>query len=488
MPLLEPWQSWILFGIGVSGAWVYYSRTDTRRRGRGGAPHVPTINRRRASQRRNSSTEIGSGMGNTRRRSQPISTNEPEASSSATKPNKNAKAKNPKGGNAKGSRQSQSSAVDPIVPQEVGGSSQDAQDEEVDNHEFAKQMAGLKTGSILAKYEGSKNKTKKQGKQAELPLNSFNALAPAVNGVSSSKDLSNASSTTGADADDDLSPTTSPQLGAAQAATSGDVSDMLEAPTKGPSVIRLTGTEEPRRQSKPQKVTQEAETKKQRQNRRKKEEQKAAREEAERDRRVLLEKQLRAAREADGRPARNGMGSAPATNAWSKPSTNNVTSSASAPNGSLLDTFDDSNKSTINGRSQQQDTSAANMRSWHNEIPSEEEQMRILSEMDGNGGWSTVKTGKKKKPHSSNDMENQRKRSNASMSVSGSTSTSGDSIVQPTPSQSQTEDETPRAPAQKEDIDRNIWNHDNIKDHPKYDPDYPHALLGHPGDSDWAVV
>ncbi|KAL8766559.1 MAG: hypothetical protein Q9209_006702 [Squamulea sp. 1 TL-2023] len=488
MPLLEPWQSWVLFGIGVSGAWVYYSRTDNRRRGRGGAPHVPAPNRRRASQRRNSSTEVGSRMGNSRQRSQPISINEPEASSSAIKTNKNAKVRNRKGGNAKGNQLSQSSAVDPIIPQEVGGSSQEAQDEEVDNREFAKQMAGLKTGSTIAKNDGSKNKTKKQSKQAELPLNSFNALAPAVNGVSSSKDPSNASSTTGADADEDLSPTTSPQVGAAQAATSGDVSDMLEAPTKGPSVLRLTGVEEPKRQSKPQKVAQEAETKKQRHNRRKKEEQKAAREEAERDRRVLLEKQLRTAREADGRPARNGMGSAPATNAWSKHSTNNMTSSASAPNESLLDTFDDSNKSTINGRSQQQDTAAADMRPWHNEVPSEEEQLRILSEMDGNGGWSTVKTGKKKKPYASNDMENQRKMSNASISVSGSTSTSGDSILHPTPSQSQTEDETPRVPVQKEDIDRNIWNHDNIKDHPKYDPDYPHALLGHPGDSDWAVV
>ncbi len=354
------------------------------------------------------------------------------------------------------------------------------------------QMGGLKTGSTLAKNEGSKNRSKKQGKQAELPLNSFNALAPGSNGASGSKDLSNASSTTGADADDDLSPATSPQMGSAQAATSGDVSDMLEAPTKGPSALRLTGVEEPKRQIRPQKVFQEAETKKQRQNRRKKEEQKAAREEAERERRVLLEKQLRSSREAEGRPAKNGLASAPAANAWSKSSMNNVNSSMApspVPNGSLLDTFDDGPKPTANSHDRhQQDSTPADMKASRNDVLSEEEQLRILSEMEGDGGWNTVKAGKKRKPATGNDKENQRKMSNTSASVSGSTSTSSDSINQATPSQSQTEDETPRAPIKKEEIDRNVWNFDNIRNHPKYDPDYPHALLGHPGDSDWAVV
>ncbi|KAI4245168.1 MAG: hypothetical protein L6R42_010261, partial [Xanthoria sp. 1 TBL-2021] len=114
--------------------------------------------------------------------------------------------------------------------------------------------------------------------------------------------------------------------------------------------------------------------------------------------------------------------------------------------------------------------------------------LRILSEMEGNGGWNTVKAGKKRKPAASKDKENQRRMSNASASASGSISTSGDSVNQATPSQSQTEDESPRAPSKKVEIDRNVWNFDNIKNHPDYDPDYPHALLGHPGDSDWAVV
>ncbi|KAL8755044.1 MAG: hypothetical protein Q9199_003915 [Rusavskia elegans] len=494
MPILEPWQSWVLFGVGVSGAYIYYSRTDSKRRGRAGVLQIPNTTKRRTSQRRSSSLETGSGSGPPKQKNQLALDCEGEASSSAAKPNKNTKAKNRKGGNAKSSQMAQSSAIDLVTPQNVAGGSQEAQEAEMDNREFAKQMAGLKTGSALTNNEGSKNKnkTKKQGKQAELPLNSYNPLAPQLNSVSGSKDLSNPSSTAGADADDDLSPAASPQFDATQAATSGDVSDMLEAPTKGPSVLRLTGVEEPKRQSRPQKVVQEAETKKQRQNRRKKEEQRVAREEDERERRVLLEKQLRSAREAEGRPAKNGLGSAPATSAWNKPSTNNVVSSSAPPpvsNGSLLDTFDDGPKPTVNGHPcQQQNTATAEKKAWHKEVPSEEEQLRILSEMEGNGGWNTVKAGKKRKPAASNDKENQRRMSNASASASGSISTSGDSINQATPSQSQTEDESPRAPSKKVEIDRNVWDFNNIKTHPDYDPDYPHALLGHPGDSDWAVV
>lgn len=494
MPILEPWQSWVLFGVGVSGAYIYYSRTGSRRRGRAGPARVPNTTKRRTSQRRSSSLDTGSGSGSSRQKHQPALDGEVEASASAPKPNKNTKVKNRKGGNAKSSQAAQSSAIDLVTPQNVAGGSQDAQEEEIDNREFAKQMAGLKTGSSLSNNEGSKNKnkTKKQGKQAEMPLNSYNALAPQVNGVSGSKDISNPSSTAGADADDDLSPAVSPQLDATQAATSGDVSDMLEAPTKGPSVLRLTDVEEPKRQSRPQKVVQEAETKKQRQNRRKKEEQRAAREENERERRVLLEKQLRSAREAEGRPAKNGMGSAPATSAWNKPSTNNIVSSSVPPpvsNGALLDTLDDASKPTTNGHPRErQNTAAADKEAWHTKATSEEEQLRILSEMEGNGGWNTVKAGKKRKPATSNDKENEREMSNASASASGSTSAFDDSGNQATPSQSQTDDESVRAPSKKVDIDRNVWNFDNIKNHPNYDPDYPHALLGHPGDSDWAVV
>ncbi|KAL8805266.1 MAG: hypothetical protein Q9182_002034 [Xanthomendoza sp. 2 TL-2023] len=497
MTIIEPWQSWLLFGAAAGGAYLYYSRTDSKRRGRGGTLQTHNATKRRTSRPRTSSVEASSSNSNSGRQSQSKPIGDPEASSTAIKSNNNSKAKNRRGGNAKSSQLAQSSAVDVATPYQVDANSQGAQEEEADNREFAKQMSGLKTGSSIAKNAGSKTETKRQSKQAELPLNSFNALAPKVSGMSSSKNLSNASSTTGADADDDLSSSTSPTFGATQATTSGDVSDMLEAPTKGHSVLRLTGVEEPKRQPKPQKVTQEPETKKQRQNRRKKEEQKLARGEAERDRRVLLEKQLRTSREAEGRPAKNGMGSAPATNAWKKRETKDVMS-AEAPssvlNGDLLDTFDENATPSVNGHEHQRPNGGATeKKAWQSEVPSEEEQMRILTEMEGSGGWSTVKGGKRQKPVAIQVKENEREASTASLSLSGtdeqSASTSDDGLNQTSPSEPKPKDDSSRGPARKKaEVDRNIWNFDNIKDHPDYEPDYPHALLGHPGDSDWAVV
>ncbi|KAL8700413.1 MAG: hypothetical protein Q9201_005460 [Fulgogasparrea decipioides] len=461
--------------------------------------------KRRTSQRRGSSTEASSGGNKTRKKSQPKMIGEfddddddaVEASSSFKLSNSSKKAKSRKGGSKKSAQPAQSSAVDVVTHQGIGSNKDDAQEEDIDNREFAKQMSGLKTGSSLTESEGARNKMSKQSKQAEVPLNSFNALSPDANGTSSSKDFSNASSTTGADADDDLSPVASPPFGATQTTTSGDVSDMLETPGKGPSVMRLTATEETKRQPKPQRVAQEPETKKQRQNRRKNEEKKLAREQAERERRVLLEKQLRTAREAEGRPAKNGVGSIPAISVWNKPSTHDATiAQAQTPisNNQLLDTFEDSGKPVANGHSvEPRNPSVADAKAWHSEVPSEEEQMRILSEMEGSGGWNTVEKGGKKKKQAETGKENKRKMSTASMSVSGtdaqSTSTSDDIALQVTPSQSQTENETPKKPKiTKDDIDPKVWNRSNIHLHPDYDPQCPYALTGHPEDSDWAVV
>ncbi|KAI4117705.1 MAG: hypothetical protein LQ338_007505 [Usnochroma carphineum] len=499
---LEPWQSWAIVGLGAAGAYVYYSRTGNKRRGRGRAPFIPSLTKqRRTSPRRGSSADAGSGSSSAIRKNQSrkganrTDANAAEVSSSSTIPSSNDKLKKRRGGKQESSQLAQSSAVD--VPTTTGANDRE---EDVDNREFAKQMSGLKTGSSLAKKDGPTAQTKRQRKQAELPLNSFNALAPDMNGASSSKDLSNASSTTGADADDDLSPFASPPLDAQQqTATSGDISDMLETPTKGPSVLRLTEVEEPKRQSKPQKIAQESETKKQRQNRRKNEEKKLAREQAEKERRMLLEKQLRTAREAEGRPARNGVAPLAATNVWNKPAAARTTTPqnapSSGPNGPLLDTFDDSATAVSNGRTNElQDASEADMKAWRNDGPSEEEQMRILSEMEGSGGWNTVSKGGKKKKAAANSKEHERKTSIPGASAvetdGHNTSTSDDIVRKPTPSsQSQTEDETPKpSKTKKEDVDPKIWNRDNIHLHPDYDPSYPYALTGHPEDSDWAVV
>ncbi|KAI4174714.1 MAG: hypothetical protein LQ343_002085 [Gyalolechia ehrenbergii] len=498
---LEPWQSWAIVGLGAAGAYIYYSQTGYKRRSKGHAPFVPNLAKRPTSPRRGSSVDAGSGSSGARRKSQPkksdnpVEANATEALSTSVPQSGNGRLKKRKGGKKESGQLAQSSAVDIAESQATGTNNQK---DEVDNREFAKQMSGLKTGSSFANIEGSRKQTKKASKQAKLPLNSFDALSPDTSGTSISKDLSNASSTTGADADDDLSPATSPPLGATPTATSGGVEDMLEPPTKGPSVFRLTGVEEPKRQAKPQKAAEELETKKQRQNRKKNEEKKLAREEAERERRVLLEKQRRTAREAEGRPARNGVASAPATNAWGNSQPGRTASQQeplAAPNGALLDTFEDHRANAANGHSNKsQGVSAAGMQAWQNEVPSEEEQMRILSEMEGSGGWNTVaKGGKSKKKPAASTNENERKMSTATASVTGtgdhSTSTSDDAIPQLTPSQSQTEDEAlQKSKIKKEDIDPKVWNRSNIHLHPDYDPSYPYALTGHPEDSDWAVV
>ncbi|KAI4251135.1 MAG: hypothetical protein LQ352_005040 [Teloschistes flavicans] len=499
---LEPWQSWVVVTLVAAGGYAYYSRTGTQRRRRGRALN---FQQQRAAQRRGSSTEASSNSNNTRKKGQPKMAGdfddddfvEPASLSKPATTGK--KAKNRKNGSKKANQRAQSSAVDIAAQQEPDEDVDEAQEGDLDDREFAKQMNGVKTGAAISKPEASRNKNKKQGKQAELPLNSYNALSPDANALSSSKDLSNASSTTGADADDDLSPVASPPLTATPTMASGDVSDMLEAPGKGPSVLRFTGTEEAKRPPKPQKAVQEAETKKQRQNRRKNEEKKLAREEAERERRVLLEKQLRTAREAEGRPAKNGVGAAPTTNAWNNPSTNNVMSSqqsSSTPGGSLLDTFENSTKPATNGHhDESKNAPAKNANVLGGEIPSEEEQLRILNELEGSGGWNTVqKGGKSKKKNAANGKENERQMSKASATMSGTdgnstATTSDDAIGQPTPSQSQTEDEKPKpSETQKEDLDTTVWDQSNIHLHPEYDSRVPYALTGHPDDSDWAVV
>ncbi|KAL8938769.1 MAG: hypothetical protein Q9216_003715 [Gyalolechia sp. 2 TL-2023] len=498
---LEPWQSWAIVGLGAAGAYVYYSQTGNKRRSKGNAPFVPNLTKRRTSPRRGSSVDAGSGSSGARRKSQPkkgdnpVEANAAEALSTSVPQSSNGRLKKRKGGKKESGQLAQSSAVD-IAESQVTGTQN--KEDDVDNREFAKQMSGLKTGSSFANADGSRKQTKKAGKQTELPLNSFDALSPDAGGISISKDLSNASSTTGADADDDLSPATSPTLGATPTATSGGVEDMLEPPKKGPSVIRVTGVEDAKRPTKPQKSVQEPETKKQRQNRKKNEEKKLAREEAERERRVLLEKQLRTAREAEGRPARNGATSAPVKNAWSDKNAGHTATQqvpSAAPNGALLDTFEDHEANAANGLSNKsQGLSEGGLRAWQKEVPSEEEQLRILNEMEGSGGWNTVSKGSKsKKKPAASSQENGRKMSTANASVTGaddhSTSTSDDAVPQLTPSQSQTEDEAfQRSNTKKSDIDPKVWNRSNIHLHPEYDPSYPYALTGHPEDSDWAVV
>lgn len=264
------------------------------------------------------------------------------------------------------------------------------------------------------------------------------------------KHLSGTSSTTGADGDDDLSSTNSPAFGATDSFTNhGEVSDMLEAPAPGPSVLRLTESTQPQRVAKPRqdKAVQEQESKKQRQRKAKNEARKEELRQAEQERRVLLEKQLRTAREAEGRPAKNGVpvSKPPARNAWSASgdagsgqSSLQAPSLAAGSNTPLLDTFDDTPKQVAEAETGQKaeakelshtadtslysfssprnddlddvstldsvktqkpganGTSHVNPNTWDRNLPSEEEQMRRLSELQSDGGWKEVK--KREKP------------------------------------------------------------------------------------------
>lgn len=257
-------------------------------------------------------------------------------------------------------------------------------DDQVDNREFARQLAKAKEG---AKFSTSSD----GGKQREKSVKQSRASKiNAVEEKTSTLPVPSApSSTTGADADDDQSPITSPEVGPA---TAGDVSDMLEPTSSRPTVIRLTDTAPKQQNKKAAKVAAPVESKKQRQNRKKAEAAKVAREENEKERKTLEEKQRRTARIAEGRAAKDGSqytaAAAAANSKWNQGAPNNKTSEPAQSNGlhQPLDTFE----ATPSTR-QSVPSVAVNNTS----LPSEEEQIAQLQADDDD--WSTVKTKSSKK-------------------------------------------------------------------------------------------
>ena len=411
---MDPWKSWAIVGVVGVGAAYYYSQSGKSKRGRG-RPATTLVDQgqQRAPSSRNDSKDTGKKKGKAKASdaSDQAASDAADVSSASPQTSPSERVKRRKAGKQQPSKLAQSSAGELSKERELDRDNAEEQDEGMSNAEFAKQLSQLKTGTSLKKAvtTGETNKTRKQGKRNELPPEALNGGAPGMNGIPRSQDMSTTSSTTGADADDDLSLPVSPEFGATDSTTpSGlDVSDMLEPPSKGPSVLRLTEpvNQPPARQPKPQKATAEPETKKQRQNRKKNEEKKAMREQAEQERRVMLEKQLRTAREAEGRPAKNGMGTAkpPSTNAWSNPTSAPTKSEASPTtleNGPLLDTLEDREPTTgsstkhTNGSG---DNAVADGKTWNRGLPSEEEQIRLMNEMDSDNAWSTVPSGKGKK-------------------------------------------------------------------------------------------
>lgn len=300
---------------------------------------------------------------------------------------------------------------DSTLPTEIG----DGGDDGTDNKEFARRLLGAKTGTSLkpAGQEAKPKKTKKLGKSAEI-----------TSGV---PEMSSTSSTTGADADDDMSPANSPNM-VAQVLSTG-VEDMIEAPRPGPSVLKITQPLQPPKnpQPKTKKPAQPQETKKQRQHRMKREAEKLEREQVEKERRIKEENQRRTAREAEGRPAKNGVpvSKPPTKNAWDA-SVNSSSGTSSTPiqptnitaePTALLDTLEEPvvtsaskmNGIKVNGKANTEESvingPKANgkvketTKPWHQAVPSEEEQMRMLNEMtemSGSEGWRRVEKVKKR--------------------------------------------------------------------------------------------
>lgn len=335
---MEPWQSWALF-LALSGAvYLYYSNSKK-------TPIRPV--------RRQSVAEEAIPRP-ARKREQPKPKRKPESTASgsdaAARLEKSAE---PKSANKKKDQKATAKAQ---APAPVATFDADNDDDKDADREWARQLAELKKGTSLAapqRKDSGRGKTVKQ------------RAANADRAFTSGSD----------DADAEGSPFLSGR----------DVSDMLEAPGAGPSVLRLTESTNPVPAKKQQKkaAPEPQESKKQRQNRKKVEQAKAEREDAEKARKVLMENQRRNAREARGEPAKNGLsaGPTPASNAWSEKEGGKVNGS-----GALLDTFEhDGGSSNV----------AASGTSWERDLPSEEEQLRLAME-DSN--WNTVETkGKKSK-------------------------------------------------------------------------------------------
>ncbi|KAG5746490.1 hypothetical protein H9Q72_008579 [Fusarium xylarioides] len=276
--------------------------------------------------------------------------------------------------------EAQEASKKPKVESETSASTSSVKDKDdnVDNREFARQLAKAKEGTKFAAKSDAGKQREKSVKQSRA-----NKVASAAEEKESAP-----SSTTGADGDDDQSPVTSPEVGPA-VAVAGDVSDMLETAPARPTVLRLTDTEPKKQNKKTLKVEAPVETKKQRQNRKKAEAAKAAREESEKERKVLEEKQRRAARIAEGRAAKDGSQFTAAqskSSAWKEGAPK--APEAAQTNGfhPPLDTYEEAPASAVNAPK-------STDRKWMESLPSEEEQIQLLQNDDD---WSTVKTKSKK--------------------------------------------------------------------------------------------
>ena len=255
---------------------------------------------------------------------------------------------------AKKNKNKEAAPAAPAVTQNAQQSSHEDdsdEDEQIDVKEFARQMSNAKAGTQVGARpeQGSRQKSVKQSR----------------------------ASTNGFNTND------------AQNSDNSGVADMLEAPSAGPSVLRVTAPAnlQPKKEKKQSKSPESAETKKQRQNRQKKEAEQQARAEAESQRKVLEEQQRRTARLAEGRAAKDGSGfaaKAAAQAVWKGPEG----PQAPSTNGhvQLLDTAESAAPAAPQPK--------ADISQEYASLPSEEEQLRRLEEETE---WATVSKPKKSK-------------------------------------------------------------------------------------------
>ena len=439
--------NWAIFlGTGAGLIWYYTSSNKHRR---GPAHSVPSREVQQTLKKRN---EVNKNRKKEKDSAQPRegsvdntikATEVKSAGSGSDSLQRKVKSSKKKG---KGNDAGVSSAVEvvPTLTPVITTSKEESKDE-IGDKELAQQLASLKAGSSLKAPETNalRIRTKKQSK------------------ISRQSGTSTSDTTNGADADDDCSPSdvgaTSPFLHApvkvheAGPTTSNKmgVEDMLEAPTAGPSVLKITPPVQPQRTPQPKKPKPvvEAETKKQRQQRQKREAEKTMRAEQEKERMAKMNAHRASVRVLEGRPAKNGESwqLQQQQNAWiAKKAEESKEQESRLSSQPLLDTVHneatdkpqqfaaDTGKksgfspgangttSRVNGQSNGGSTAVTNgsngtksmngngrsAQDWRKDIPSEEEQMAWATGRDDDkeDEWQTV-ASKKKQPIEKRSLE-----------------------------------------------------------------------------------
>lgn len=291
---------------------------------------------------------------------------------------------------------------------------------DIDDKSFAQQLAKAQAGTKLQSDSQQKKVALKNTGATLQPKKSEDVL--------STVELS---STTGQDADDDLSSVESVQ----QKPSSGkDISDMLERPAAAPATLRLTNvSEEPKKPKAAPKQFEQVQSKKKRNEQARREEQKRLREESDRIHEQKKQEQLRRARMAEG-TSNQTKANTFASNAWQTKNEKFTTNTGAAP---LLDTFEPSNSnavapSGVQTASMSKSVPANNVDSLKSEIGSgatsalaasgreqgagsdwagrmsEEEQLQRLRDQEQDDAWESVTSKKtKKKARAENDTSSE---------------------------------------------------------------------------------